>query len=119
MSMIRIIGAMIITMLMWSCQSQPQPVLALATKLRITTTQLGAAALNMTYSQRVTVDGGKRPYKCSIIKGVLPKGISLSAVNTTVNGYCLLSGAAQQTGSFPFTLKVTDSGGKTTALISN
>jgi uncharacterized protein YhjY with autotransporter beta-barrel domain len=63
----------------------------------ITQPQLGVA-----YSQQLNAAGGTAPYAYALTSGALPAGLSLSA-----NG--LLSGASSATGTYSFTITVTDS----------
>lgn len=119
-TLIRITAAMIITLVMWSCNStQTATSTADATaagKLRITTKTLAKAEAGVPYLQQILAQGGKRPYACSISQGLLPTGIVLQAINIQLagggwNSYCLLTGTTAQTGGFKFTLTVKDSSG--------
>jgi large repetitive protein len=54
-----------------------------------------------TYSQVLTGSGGETPYVWSIISGSLPNGLSLSVAT--------ISGTTTTTGTFNFTVRITDS----------
>ena len=70
---------------------------------RITTTSLPAGAFNGTYNQTVSVTGGIGTLVWGVTSGALPPGLDLNASNGTI------SGTSTSTGSFNFTLRVTDS----------
>ncbi|MNW94848.1 IPT/TIG domain protein [compost metagenome] len=61
-----------------------------------------AATVGVAYSQTVTAANGAAPYIYAISAGALPAGLSLSSSG-------LLSGTTHVTGSFPFSITVTDS----------
>ena len=69
---------------------------------RITTTSLPAGTVNADYDQTVSVTGGIGTLVWGVTSGALPPGISLHASNGNI------SGEPTQTGSFNFTLRVTD-----------
>lgn len=71
-------------------------------KLEIVTTSLPAAQSGSPYSASMQSSGGVPPYKWSVASGTLPQGLSLSSAGT-------ISGTPVQVGTYPFTLKVTDS----------
>lgn len=54
----------------------------------------------------IKADGGKGPYKFTLVSGALPDGI-------TMNEYGRLSGTPTKEGDFEFTVKVTDAAGNT------
>jgi large repetitive protein len=62
---------------------------------------------NTVYSDTLTATGGTTPYTFSISSGSLPPGISLSASG-------VLSGTPTSTGTYSFTVKLTDAAGQTT-----
>jgi hypothetical protein len=70
--------------------------------LAITTTGLPGASINNPYSQTVQAIGGTPPYTWTIITGALPAGVTLNAATGVI------SGTPTGTGTFNFTVKVTD-----------
>lgn len=62
-----------------------------------TTTSIGVA-----YDSFFTATGGTPPYTWSIVSGSLPPGLTLNALTGE------LSGTATATGTFPYTVRVTD-----------
>lgn len=56
------------------------------------------------FSGQVKITGGTGPYTFSIVSGSLPNGLALNSSNG------VLSGTATVVGSFPITVRVTDSG---------
>ena len=86
--------------------------------LAVTTTSLPSAVLGVAYSVQLAATGGVAPYTWAISAGSLPTGLTLSSTG-------LLSGTPTASGSFTFTVQVTDSAtsqaiakvlGKTTTL---
>lgn len=71
--------------------------------LTITTTSLPEFMSGSNYSQSINVSGGKTPYHWKLTTGTLPVGFALAETTG------LLSGMSSQTGSFSFTIQVTDS----------
>ena len=69
----------------------------------ITTTSLPAGALNVAYDQTVSVTGGIGTPLWGVTSGALPPGFSLDTTNGNI------SGTPTSSGSFQFTLRVTDS----------
>ncbi|HXG67626.1 MAG TPA: putative Ig domain-containing protein, partial [Blastocatellia bacterium] len=75
--------------------------------LTITTTSpLAAATAGSAYSQTLAATGGSGSYTWSLVSGALPAGISLSAGG-------IISGTTSATGTFNFTVRVTDSAAAT------
>jgi len=68
----------------------------------ITTTSLPAGSFNVAYNQTVSVTGGIGTLVWGITSGALPPGLNLNASNGNI------SGTPTSTGSFQFTLRVTD-----------
>jgi len=71
--------------------------------LAITTTSLPGGLLNVSYSATLTASGGTTPYTWAIASGSLPTGLLL---NSGTGG---ISGTPTATGTFSFTVQVTDS----------
>ena len=74
-----------------------------APPLVIPTQTLGVAELGKAYSQTLVASGGVPPYGWAVTVGNLPAGIQVSASSGVV------SGTADQSGQFSFTVEVTDS----------
>lgn len=68
----------------------------------ITTTSLPNGSFNAAYNQTLQVSGGVAPLTWGVISGALPPGLGLNASNGQI------SGTATQTGTFSFTVQVTD-----------
>lgn len=68
----------------------------------ITTTPLPAGSFKGVYNQTVQVTGGIGTLVWGVISGGLPPGLNLNSSNGNI------SGTPTSTGSFPFTLRVTD-----------
>jgi hypothetical protein len=77
------------------------------TALSITTTSpLTGATLGTAYSATVTASGGVTPYTWTVATGsTLPAGLTLASASPSAT----ISGTPTVTGTFQFTLKVTDS----------
>jgi uncharacterized protein (TIGR03437 family) len=69
--------------------------------LSVTTQSLPGASVGATYNQAVDASGGIKPYMWTS-SGTFPPGLTLSSSG-------LISGAATATGTYSFTVKVTDS----------
>ncbi|MGA9527861.1 MAG: Ig domain-containing protein, partial [Terriglobales bacterium] len=76
--------------------------------LTITTTSLPNGSINNQYNATVNASGGITPYNWSVSSGSLPPGLNLNNNNSLS-----LSGQPTATGSYPFTLEVTDNQGDT------
>lgn len=72
----------------------------------ITTTTLPAATGGTPYSQRIGAAGGAAPYSFNVSAGALPTG-------TTMDSSGLIAGTPVVSGTFPFTVQVTDQAGQT------
>jgi hypothetical protein len=70
--------------------------------LQITSNSLPAGQEGTAYSNTLAASGGTAPYSWSINSGALPAGVTLSSAGT-------ISGTPTASGSFNFTVKVTDS----------
>ncbi len=73
-----------------------------AAALSITTTSLAGGAVNVAYSATLAASGGTLPYTWSIVSGSLPGGLTLNS------GTGVISGTPTATGTFSFTVQVTD-----------
>jgi hypothetical protein len=89
----------------WPTQltASEQYVLNVNSALEVTTTLLPQITAGTEYTTSVTGVGGTAPYSWSVSTGQLPSGIALGS--TTGD----LTGTTTQTGSFNFTVKLTDS----------
>jgi hypothetical protein len=80
-----------------------------------TTSPLPGATLSSAYSTMVTATGGVTPYTWSLATGsTLPAGLSLTSGSPSAT----ISGTPTATGTFQFTLKVTDSTTPTPSTVS-
>ncbi|MEW6182332.1 MAG: putative Ig domain-containing protein [Bacillota bacterium] len=77
-----------------------------ASPLTIKTASLPAAASGISYAEVITAEGGIPPYTWSLAKGSLPPGLKLKTDAGAVYG------TPSRSGSFTFTVRVTDSGGR-------
>src|SRR6185369_3055657 len=68
----------------------------------ITTTSLPAGTVNAIYNQTVVVSGGTFPYNWAVTAGSLPNGLTMTA------GTGLINGTPTVSGTFNFTVRVTD-----------
>jgi hypothetical protein len=73
--------------------------------LSITTGSLPAGTTGVAYNQSLAASGGTTPYTWSVIAGSLPPGLSLSGTGD-------ITGTPTAQGSFSFTARVADSGGR-------
>ncbi len=80
--------------------------LQIAVALIISTQSLPPAIVGQTYSQIIAVSGGTTPYTFEVSNGTLPPGILLARTNGT------LSGTPTALGTFPFTVRVADTEGR-------
>jgi large repetitive protein len=76
-----------------------------APTLTISTSSLPDGVVGSSYAQAVSATGGQPPYSWSVSGGSLPPGLSLNGAQ--------ISGAPTASGTFPFTLHVSDASGKT------
>ncbi len=76
--------------------------------LSVTTTSLPAVVVGTTYSQQLALLGGTPSYSWSLASGSLPPGVQMNPSTGSLTG--LPSG----TGTFPFSVQVTDATGATT-----
>ncbi len=83
--------------------AQKQFTITVTGGLSITTAgTLPNASLNVSYSQTLGAAGGTPPYSWALTSGALPKGLALSAAGA-------ISGTPAASGTFQFTVTVTDS----------
>jgi hypothetical protein len=75
--------------------------------LAFQTTSLTDCIRTFNCSENITVTGGRAPYSVTLASGSLPDGITISP--TPYVPYFNLTGVATKDGTFPFSLKVTDS----------
>lgn len=68
----------------------------------ISTARIPDAVDSTPYNTSLVASGGRQPYQWSIASGSLPAGLQLSSTTGT------LTGSATKTGSFPFSIRVTD-----------
>lgn len=71
----------------------------------ISTSSLEDAKVGSEYSRKLTAGGGSAPYQWSVDAGTLPAGLDLSTGGT-------ITGTPSEAGSKTFTVKATDSAGK-------
>jgi hypothetical protein len=83
--------------------SQKQFTITVKGSLSITSTALPAGVTGVAYSQTLTAAGGSPPYTWSVTAGSLPNGLTLEIPSGA------LAGTPTTTGSFTFTVSVTDS----------
>ncbi len=75
--------------------------------LSIATTELNSGTAGSSFTQTLIATGGTTPYMWSIASGSLPSGLSISESTGQI------SGTPTESGSFPITIKVSDSGSPT------
>jgi hypothetical protein len=75
--------------------------LVIAAAPSITTASLPAGDVSVAYSQTLAESGGTSPFTWSLSSGSLPTGLTISAAG-------VISGTPSATGTFSFTVKVTD-----------
>jgi hypothetical protein len=68
----------------------------------VTTTSISGATSGAAYSATLAATGGTTPYSWTLASGTLPTGITLQSTG-------VISGTTSQTGTFSFTVQVTDS----------
>src|ERR1700728_3324474 len=76
-----------------------------ATALAITNSALPEADASTLYTASLSAIGGVRPYQWNLVSGVLPSGIQLQTSSGVIGGKSALS------GSYPFSVQVTDASG--------
>lgn len=88
--------------------SQSYSLVVAVPTLAITPATIPGATANSAYSQALSASGGVAPYSYALTAGALPAGLSLSSAG-------LLSGTPTVSGTFNFSVTVTDSTGGTAA----
>jgi hypothetical protein len=83
-----------------------------ATPFAITTSSLGPAAQNQFYQSVLHASGGTGPYTWAITAGALPTGLALSS-------YGAIVGEPTVSGTFQFTVQVSDSSSPTLTATAN
>lgn len=73
--------------------------------VEIATTSLPGGSVGQAYSQSITATNGATPYTWSIVSGSLPPGLSISTSGTPST---TISGTPTTTGTYGFTVQVTD-----------
>jgi hypothetical protein len=71
--------------------------------VQITTSSIPAGQVGVAYTTQLSASGGTTPYSWSLSSGALPAGMSLAGSTG------MFSGTPTTSGSFTFTIKVTDS----------
>ena len=74
--------------------------------ITISTTTLTGGTVSSAGSQTLTASGGTAPYKWKVLAGYLPPGTTFSSTGT-------LSGTPTRSGTYTFTVQVTDANGNT------
>lgn len=87
--------------------STPVAMIAAALVPVVVTCPIGSATVNISYTGTVVATSGTPPYTFAIISGALPPGLTLDPATGIITGIPLLS------GTFAFTVQVTDSLGAT------
>jgi len=77
-----------------------------APEVNFVTSTLPSGTLNQAYNQTLMFSGGTAPYTVTVTNGTLPTGLSISPAG-------VISGMPTAAVNSPFTLRVTDSTGKT------
>ncbi len=75
--------------------------------ISISTTSLADGTVNASYSQTLTVSGGKSPFTWTLSGGTLPAGLTLAG------GTGVISGTPTAAGTSNFTIQATDANGAT------
>ncbi len=74
--------------------------------LTLSPTTLPAGISKVAYDQTLTVSGGTAPFTWTIVSGTLPPGLTLSTSTSASNA---ITGTPTASGTFPFTIMITDS----------
>ena len=88
--------------------SQSYTVTITAPAITITPSSLPPGKVGTVYNQTIVASGGTAPYTYSIVSGSLPPGLG-----TFPNSTGIISGTPTLNGTFPFTLRATDSASTT------
>lgn len=85
--------------------------LVVVNALSISTSSVNRAAIQIAFSQTISVSGGLAPFTFSVITGSLPAGLSLSSSGDLTGTPS--KGANAKSRDFSFTVQVSDSSGQT------
>ena len=80
------------------------------TALSIVTSALSSGQQGAAYSSTISAQGGTAPYRWGVASGTLPAGIALNATTG------VLAGEPSQSGTFTFTVGVTDASAKPSSI---
>ena len=83
-------------------------VAAAATPVKIAVTSVPSGQIGIAYLTTLAATGGSSPYNWSVTSGALPGGLALTAATGSI------SGTPTTSGTFAFTIQVTDSGSHAT-----
>lgn len=95
----------VLTFHLVGCNSSSSPAKVQVSPLVITTASLPNGQIATAYSASLVATGGVTPYNWSLISGVLPAGLSLSASTGAISGT-----PTATSNDTPLTFKVSDSG---------
>ena len=87
----------------------PAPPLAIV--LPASGATLGPGTVGVSYAQNFFLSGGVAPYTWSVASGSLPPGLALKTTDAPTDNNNQLAGTPTTTGTFTFTMKVTDGAG--------
>jgi hypothetical protein len=77
--------------------------------LSIATGSVPPGTAGTTYSETLAASGGTQPYSWSLVSGSLPSGVQLDSLTGVI------SGLTSKTGSYPFSVQITDATGATSS----
>jgi hypothetical protein len=87
------------------------PITINITPLAVSSSDLPTATVGASYAATVGMANGTGPYSPVLLNGTLPPGLALTAGSATNAGW-LISGTPTTTGSYNFTVMVTDAAGQ-------
>jgi hypothetical protein len=88
------------------------PPLPLKVVLPASGSTLSPGTVGVAYAQNFFLSGGVAPYSWSVASGQLPPGLALKSTNAPNDNNNQLVGTPIATGTFTFTMRVTDSSGQ-------